>query len=311
MTRGRKRKIIIILTTFVIAGTLLFLTFRPVPINQTTVVEPNENNLEAVIEQVEDMDQEVQSTTNDISLNLKDAVEQTLSIFTRTDYAITAVGDSLTQGVGDETNNDGYLGVLNRRLNALGYRVKIDNFGKRGNRTDQLLTRLEEDHALQRSIAKADLVLITIGANDIMRIARENILDLNEAAFTEELDDYRTRLEEIYDSIFSYNPDAEIYLIGFYNPFEGIFEEIQALDTILVSWNEVSQSVSENYPNGHFIAIDDLFRIDQVNLLADDNFHPNTTGYALIGLRVLNDITPMLEQIATERELQDGNISME
>lgn len=300
------------LSVFII-GVFLFLIFRPNRINLTTTTEPEQEPIDEVIDQVENMDEEVQSTTNDLSQNLKEAVDQTISVFVQNDYHISAIGDSLTQGVGDEINSDGYLTTLKRRLTDMDYRVRIENFGKRGNRTDQLIERIEEESAIQRSIRRADIVLLTAGANDIMQIVRENILNLDEDIFDLELDHYEERLIDLYELINSYNEDAEIYLIGFYNPFESYFNDIEALEDILIKWNETGETVFESYPNGHFIPIHDLFQINQINLLADDNFHPNETGYSLIGARVLNSIQPMLENLAAEQDIDndDEGISME
>lgn len=313
MTRQRKKLLFGLAILVLILGVFLFFIFRPSLSNKTTVTEPDQEPIDEMIDQVENMDEEVQSTTNDLSQNLKDAVEQTISVFTQNDYHIAAIGDSLTQGVGDETGRDGYLSTLKRRLTELEYRVRIENFGRRGNRTDQLIERIEEENSIQRSIRRADIVLVTAGANDIMQIVRENILNLDETVFDLELDNYEERLVDLFELIHSYNEDVEIYLIGFYNPFEGYFDDIEALEDILVEWNQTGEAVFEGYPNGHFIPVHDLFQIDQINLLADDNFHPNETGYSLIGARVLNSITTLLEDIAAEQEdnSEDEGMSME
>ncbi|MBU5593911.1 hydrolase [Amphibacillus sp. MSJ-3] len=313
MSRRRKKMFLGFALSAFIIGVFLFLIFRPNRINLTTTTEPEQEPIDEVIDQVENMDEEVQSTTNDLSQNLKEAVDQTISVFVQNDYHISAIGDSLTQGVGDEINSDGYLTTLKRRLTDMDYRVRIENFGKRGNRTDQLIERIEEESAIQRSIRRADIVLLTAGANDIMQIVRENILNLDEDIFDLELDHYEERLIDLYELINSYNEDAEIYLIGFYNPFESYFNDIEALEDILIKWNETGETVFESYPNGHFIPIHDLFQINQINLLADDNFHPNETGYSLMGARVLNSIEPMLENLAAEQDIDndDEGISME
>lgn len=303
MTRKRKNLFILTSISLLIIGTFLFILFRPSQLNQTSITKPNEDTVDEVIEQVGRMDEAMQSPVNELQQNLQDAVDQTLSVFTQNDYQITAIGDSLTQGVGDETNSDGYLTTLKTRLTNLDYRVRIENYGRRGNRTDQLIKRIEEENAIQRSIRRADLVLITVGANDILRIARDNILNLEEDLFDLEIDHYEERLIDLFELIHSYNNDAQIYLVGFYNPFEGYFDEIEAFQAILAAWNDTGRAVFESRPNGHFIPIHDLFQIDAINLLADDNFHPNQTGYSLIASRVLHSIVPMLERIEYNSEV--------
>src|SRR5699024_317153 len=48
---------------------------------------------------------------------------------------ITTLGDSLTKGVGDETDNSGYVGLIEDNLEN---EIDIDNFGISGYRSDQL-----------------------------------------------------------------------------------------------------------------------------------------------------------------------------
>ena len=55
-----------------------------------------------------------------------------------------AIGDSLTEGVGDESENGGYVGILNNTFEDNNLNITVDNFGKKGNRSDQLLKRLEK-----------------------------------------------------------------------------------------------------------------------------------------------------------------------
>lgn len=306
---SRRRKVLFFWAglAILIIVTLLFLLLRTNQLYRTAVTEPEQETIDEVISQVEDMDEDMQTTTNDLSENLRNAVEQTLTVFTQNDYHITALGDSLTQGVGDETNRDGYLSTLKRRLTASDYRVRIENFGRRGFQTTQIIERIEEENTVQRSLRRADIVLLTVGANDMLQIVRDNILNLEQELFESEINDYELRLTELIETIRTYNEDADIFLIGFYNPFEGYFDDIDALEDILIEWNNTGEAVFTDDPHGHFIPIHDLFGIEQVNLLADDNFHPNETGYSLIGARVFEVILPIFEQFSDEEETSNGD----
>lgn len=304
MTKRKKRQLIALLFFLFILAIIIFLSVRPLQIYQTTTTQPEEDNIQQVIEQVQEKDEEASSPADELSLNLREAVDQALNIFASQDFHITAIGDSLTQGVGDETNSEGYVGVLKNKLSNEGYRLQFNNFGRRGNRTDQLIVRLEEESALQRSISNSDIVLVTIGANDIMRIVRENFLNLQEDIFINEQLEYEERLNTIFEMIIDLNDQAHVFLIGFFNPFEGYFDEVEELSTILTSWNHSGEQLTNNYPLIQYIPIDDLFQIGGVNLLAEDNFHPNSTGYSLIASRVLNYLQPALEDIILERTAQ-------
>jgi lysophospholipase L1-like esterase len=245
-------------------------------------------------------DQERRNLAEEIKEKIREAVEGTINLFNK-DLKIAAIGDSLTQGVGDETESGGYVGILNHTFEDNQLNIKIENFGKKGNRTDQLLKRLEKEE-IATSISKADLVFITIGANDIMKVVKSNFTNLKLELFQKEKIDYVERLTAIFEKINELNPDAQIYLIGFYNPFELYFSDIEELGVIMNSWNDAGKSVTEEYENVHYIPVADLFSGSTIELLADDYFHPNTSGYKLMAKRVLEyvDEITINTEITTE-----------
>ncbi|MGX4670837.1 SGNH/GDSL hydrolase family protein [Cerasibacillus sp. JNUCC 74] len=202
---------------------------------------------------------------------------------------ITAIGDSLTQGIGDETKQGGYVGVLEQMFNKRKSTGTFDNFGKRGNRSDQLLKRLNEP-AINSSIQRANIVLITIGANDIMQVLKENITNLEMDDFTTERQNYENRLVKIIGKIKRINPATDIYLLGFYNPFARYFKDIQELEIIAKDWNTTGENITKKIDHTYFIPMMDLFDNTAKEVFADDNFHPNHLGYQLIAERVLEYI---------------------
>lgn len=221
---------------------------------------------------------------------ITEAVQSTVDFFTNQETHIVAIGDSLTQGVGDETEQNGYVGILDRTINANQQIAQIDNYGKRGNRTDQLLLRLENNE-IANDIRDSDIVLITIGANDIMKVAKDNITDLVMEDFVFERKGYEERMRQIFDEIHRLNPNTEIYLIGFYNPFEQYFQDIKELDLIVETWNAAGKAITDNYDNVTYIPTEDLFKDSTEDLFSEDNFHPNYEGYYRIAERVLEYIT--------------------
>lgn len=220
-----------------------------------------------------------------------DTIKDSLTYFNNNKSHIVAIGDSLTRGVGDTTEGGGYVGILERTINNEGERnVTIDHFGKRGSRSDQLYKRLDEPE-ITAAIGDADMVLITIGANDIMKVLKDNVTNLTMEPFNAEQKHYKKRLQAIIDKIQSVNAHADIYLIGFYNPFEQYFQHIEELDTIVNNWNDVSANIAAENDAVTFIPTADLFVDSDVALFADDHFHPNYLGYYRIARRVLEYIT--------------------
>ncbi len=223
--------------------------------------------------------------TDEIKEKVREVVDSVVDFFEK-DQKIVAIGDSLTEGVGDETKSGGYVGILNHTFEDHNLSIKIENFGKKGNRSDQLLKRLENKE-IATAISKADIVLITIGANDIMKVLKSNFTNLTLEPFQVERVEYTERVTDIFNRLKELNPDAHIYLIGFYNPFERQFANIKELDMIIDNWNEAGNSITEEYENVSFVPTEDIFTNSTVNLLAADQFHPNTKGYKLIAQRVL------------------------
>lgn len=248
-------------------------------------IETEEDQLEAA------NNNDHQSITEKVKERIREVVEGTISLFKK-DLRVVAIGDSLTQGVGDETEKGGFVGILDHTFEDNNLNIPIDNYGKRGNRSDQLLKRLENKDIIS-SIRKADTVIITIGANDIMKVVKSNITNLTLEPFEKEREAYTERLRAILNRVNELNPDVQMYLVGFYNPFERYFGDIEELGQIVDSWNDGSKMVTEEYANVEYIPIADLFDQTHIDLLADDHFHPNTTGYKLIAQRVLENLNEL------------------
>ncbi|MED4226021.1 SGNH/GDSL hydrolase family protein [Neobacillus cucumis] len=222
---------------------------------------------------------------------------------------ILSAGDSLTQGVGDSTEQGGYLPYLKTMLEKDKGIQEADfyNYGVKGNRTTQLFKRLKSPE-MKPILKQSDLVILTIGGNDIMKILKENISDLQVSDFLKEKENYRKHLSQIFDAILNGNPNASIVLVGVYNPFSKWFSEIEEMDQIVSVWNQAGHSVVNQYSNSYFVSIEDLFLGTEENLLYTDNFHPNDKGYELIakrlnttlGKQVLPDLVNRAYTVSTE-----------
>jgi lysophospholipase L1-like esterase len=290
----RSKKTIWIMSSLLFAGFFLFLFFSGKPANLENVqtvssVKDEQIEIKATaVEEVVKMDQVIhaeKAITEEIKAKVREVVEGAFNFFKK-DQKIVSIGDSLTEGVGDETESGGYVGILNHTFEANSLNITVENFGKRGNRSDQLLKRLEKEE-IAASIKEADTVLITIGANDIMNVLKKNFTNLTMEPFQQERMEYIERLTAIFDKINELNPDVQIYLIGFYNPFERYFADIKEFDLIIDNWNEAGKVVSEKYENVTYIPTKDLFTNSTIDLLAEDQFHPNISGYKLMAQRVL------------------------
>ncbi|MGE7780011.1 SGNH/GDSL hydrolase family protein [Peribacillus sp. NPDC097264] len=205
---------------------------------------------------------------------------------------IVSIGDSLTQGVGDSKDNGGYLPYLQKNLEKEPSITSVEmiNHGVRGNRTDQLLKRLDKSR-VQEDIEQADSIVVTIGGNDIMRVFKQNFSNLELNQFDSAKIGYEKRLRQILDKVRSENQQAQIYLVGVYNPFSKWFADFYELDEIMNDWNDSGKKIITEYDSAYFIEIDDIFQNSKEDLLyTEDYFHPNDRGYELIAERIYNNM---------------------
>lgn len=216
---------------------------------------------------------------------------------------LVAVGDSLTQGVGDSADNGGYVPITANLLrgNEDLKRVTTANYGVSGNRSDQVLQRIQEDDDLRQDIQDADAIVLTVGGNDVIRVFRQELLSVNSESFVEPNREYVVRLKMMFDEIRGLNEMAHMYVFGIYNPYRIYFSEIQELHEVINNWNLSTEETVSKEENATYLPLDFLFASEdlatddeaieafqddqQTNpyLYEEDLFHPNSQGYELMG----------------------------
>ena len=204
------------------------------------------------------------------------------------DVFYLALGDSLTRGVGDETQNYGYTIRLQKQMEnwPMINSVELDNRGKNGRRSDQLLALLKKGH-YDEELEKADLITMTLGGNDVMKIVKKNLFSMEKSMFDKELPLFVERYREILNEIRLRNPDAPIVLVGFYNPFSIVVDEITPFEPIISEWNNEIEALSETDQNACFVSVEDLFVSNEDMVYHVDFFHPNSTGYDRMASRII------------------------
>ena len=70
-------------------------------------------------------------------------------------FNYVAIGDSLTQGVGDSTNQGGFVPLLSQDLtDKYHYDVHYSNYGVSGNTSNQILKRMQEQQTFKKLLPK-------------------------------------------------------------------------------------------------------------------------------------------------------------
>ena len=248
-------------------------------------------------------------TKSDTELTKKDFLAQEA-----TPFHYVAIGDSLTEGVGDTTNQGGFVPLLAQSLtDTYDYQVTDSNYGVSGNTSKQILQRMQEKTDIQKSLVKADMMTLTVGGNDVMAVIRKNLTSLSVSTFTKPAKSYQKRLRQIIELARAENEDLPIYILGIYNPFYLNFPDMTEMQEIVDNWNNATESVTEEYANVYFVPInDDLYKGingeegivstsgDQTTVINDvlfsgDHFHPNNIGY-----QIMSDVT--MEKISETKE---------
>lgn len=204
-------------------------------------------------------------------------------------FDIVALGDSLTKGMGDPEGL-GYVGRLRDKLaDVSDVPVRLlNNLAVNGYRTDQLLADLDKP-AVIGAVKRADLIVFTIGGNDLFRYIREEIDVLSDAVTAEDLagaiPEPAERLEQIMASLSAMQPEALVVVVGLYNPFLDL-DESRETSAAIADWNSRANRGAYKYPNVLFVPVADLFERHLDRYLYSDHFHPNGDGYERMAERL-------------------------
>ena len=212
-----------------------------------------------------------------------------------------AIGDSLTEGVRDQTNQGGFIPLLSNAISEISdVNVVSQNFGVAGNTSTQIYKRMTKEKKIQSAIKKADVITITVGGNDVMKVIRTQLTNLTENSFEKPAQTYQKQLTEIFDFIRDNNPNAQVYVLGIYNPFYLNFPDITEMQDIINHWNQTTQETIAQQKQMYFVPINDLLyqgvngskgvttsdgevqTITNNALFEEDHFHPNNIGYQIM-----------------------------
>lgn len=224
-------------------------------------------------------------------------------------YQLVAVGDSLTQGVGDTTDQGGFVPLLAKRLNeTYHYQTTTKNYGISGNTSQQILKRMRTQKAIKRDLKTANIMTLTVGGNDVLKVIREHFTDLDKSQFEIASKQYQKNLQKIIDLARIQQRNLPIYVVGIYNPFYLNFPEMTQMQDIVDNWNKKTKETLSHYHNVYFVDINDkLYKgidgkegvvsvsgdqktITNDALFSEDHFHPNNTGYTIICTAIMNRI---------------------
>lgn len=218
------------------------------------------------------------------------AEKTTLSSKKPNSIQLLILGDSVAKGTGDEKNK-GFAGYLPEYFkNLTSKEVLVNNAGIDGLESHGLLEELQSQK-LTQLLADSDIILVSIGGNDVRTILSLNTL-AKEDEFKTRMDSYLANLSLIFQELRKVNPNSTLIFLGLYNPFEKLTsqEDVRLLNT----WNYNTQQLVEEDAKAIFIPTHDLLKYNLERYIAQDNLHPNSAGYQAISSRISSSLETIL-----------------
>jgi Lysophospholipase L1 and related esterases len=214
---------------------------------------------------------------------LKNTVNDTYAFKTSNPINITIIGDSVARGTGDEKGS-GFSTYLPEYIEGkINGNISIYNDGINGLKSSGLVDLLHGKE-LGKRIADSDLIVISIGGNDILRLNyTEDNKKLSALKSTE--DEYLGNLKSVLNLIREKNSGASIVLVGLYNPRQ---DASPLINTILGIWNRDSYNLIKEYSNAYYIDVNDIFKSHMKDYISSDSLHPNSAGYQAVSRAIAN-----------------------
>lgn len=226
--------------------------------------------------------------------------------------SMVAIGDSLTQGDGDDTGR-GYPGRLHEIINELRPDSTMTNFGQSGWNSDALingdqgflgqLPRAIDEVNIAKSQGRGAVVLVWIGSNDLWYLYEYNG-DVNDEQEIQDLQNFSTNIDITLSQLRNAGAEVIIALLDDQSKrpvalrgeafTEITNDELNRMAVHVQKYNEVILQKA----NQHGALTVDFYNTDifiNSDTLYDDGNHPNSNGYDIITqkwLEVLLTILP-------------------
>ncbi|MFD2332064.1 GDSL-type esterase/lipase family protein [Cohnella sp. GCM10020058] len=210
----------------------------------------------------------------------------------RPEIKAIAIGDSLTRGVGDVAGKGYVEDSLSQLSKSLGKPVRLNgNLAVSGLEAAKL-NALLDGKAMQDAVAGADLVLLTIGGNDLFRSSQQSGGSIAEGGgidpelAKQRLPKTEEQLKAVFTKLRAIHPSVRIVYVSLYNPFYELAQLRPQIASILADWNGYAVKLAEEDGDIVVVPTADLFQAQSARYLSSDHFHPNGAGYARIAVRV-------------------------
>lgn len=186
-----------------------------------------------------------------------------------------ALGDSLAAGMTPTGGIDfGYADYLVDRFEQSQYTVDFKNYGVPGYTSGHLKLDILNKADVQAKIKEAELITIDIGSNDLL-----NVLN-TPTQIQGAIGTVAVNLQNILSTIDGLNPNVNVYVMGYYNPFPYLPQERQeALLPLLDALNQTIEARA--IANGDtYVATEEIIaKHYEIYIPNPSNIHLSKEGY--------------------------------
>lgn len=211
-----------------------------------------------------------------------------------------ALGDSLAHGMNEVgVIGLGYTDFVAQVLQQEGLITSYNKgFAYSGYTTKNVLIDLQSDVEkpvtgfgytseqvkLRASIKEAELITLTVGANDLLPILNESIATgVNAAQILKASHEAMKNMAAILEEISSLNPQAQVYVMGYYNSFPYFNEDLQSQFKVLLAVMNTSIKTTAEKAGAVFVPTFEVVAKDVANYLPNpENIHLSEAGYLAV-----------------------------
>jgi len=176
------------------------------------------------------------------------------------------------------------------------------DFAKSGYRTSDLYKDIENNKeikstnnkilSIKNALIKADILTLSIGANDLFYKIGMNDMEFNldkKDEIYKYIDEVVKDIDKLLELVRKYCKE-DIIMIGYYNPLSKISSHYtRELEPMFLYGNEQIRKIAYKH-NAHYIDIYEIFMENPEYIPNPLDIHPSISGYEAIALQIINII---------------------
>lgn len=209
-----------------------------------------------------------------------------------------ALGDSLAAGMTPTKGIDsGYSDFAAAFLNEKKLLGNYSNdFAIPGDKTDDVLGDLTTNLQLREAVKSFNTITISAGANDLLKESKldpeTKTLSIDETKVPGTLQKIAVNYTLILKEIKELNPNAKVFVMGYYFPFPYIADLQKAKLIELTKTLNKTIELSSSSQGATFVSVYEKFGDDTKKYLPNPlDIHPNADGYKLMSAAFIESLT--------------------